>query len=69
MHSRNDSGEKKKGHPRMQYIDNIKKWARASLEENIRVAHDRTLEQHGVKEVGAANVRTDDADYSKVRCT
>ena len=31
------------GRTRMQflYIDNIKKWSRASLEENIRVAEDR----------------------------
>ena len=26
----------------MQYIDNIKKWTMASLEENIRVIEDRT---------------------------
>ena len=26
-------GGERKGHPRMQYIDNIKKWTRASLEE------------------------------------
>ena len=41
MHSRNDAWEKK-GRPRMQYIDNIKKWTNASLEENVRVAEDRT---------------------------
>ena len=28
MHSLNDAGEKKKGRPRMHYIDNIKKWTR-----------------------------------------
>ena len=27
----------RRGRPRMQYIDNIKKWARASLEQNVRV--------------------------------
>ena len=27
----------------MQYIDNFKKWARAALKENIRMADDRTL--------------------------
>ena len=42
MYSRYDVGGKKKGRPRMQYIDNIMKWTRASLEENIRVAEDRT---------------------------
>ena len=42
MHSRNDAREKKKGCPRMQYVDNIKKWTTASLEENMRVADDRT---------------------------
>ena len=26
--------ERRRGHPRMQYIDNIKKWTKASLEEN-----------------------------------
>ena len=32
---RNDAGRKKKRRSRMQYIDNINKWERASLEENI----------------------------------
>ena len=42
MHSRNDRAYrgKKKGRPGMQYMDNIKKWTRASLEENIRVTED-----------------------------
>ncbi len=42
MHSLNDAGEKKKGRPRIQYIDNIKKWTRASLEENVRLTEVRT---------------------------
>ena len=42
MHSWNDAGEKKKGRSRIQYIDNIKKWTRASLEENVRLPEDRT---------------------------
>ena len=29
-------GKRKRGRPRMQYIDNIKKWTRASLEENVK---------------------------------
>ena len=36
------SGKRRRGRPRMQYIDNIKKWTRASLEENVRVTEDRT---------------------------
>ena len=41
MHFRIDAGEKKTGRPRMQYTDNIKKWTRASLEENVRMADHR----------------------------
>ena len=44
------------------YIDDIKKWSRASLEENIRVAEDRTAWHKISSTAGAANVRTDDAD-------
>ena len=33
-------GKRRKGRPRMQHIDNIKKWTRASLEGNIRVTED-----------------------------
>ena len=29
-------GERRRGRPMMQYIDDIKKWTRASLEENVR---------------------------------
>ena len=35
-------GERRRGRPRMQYIDNIKKWTKASLEENVRLTEDRT---------------------------
>ena len=45
----------------MQYIDNIKKWTRASLEENVRLTEDRTARERSCA-AGAANVRTDDAD-------
>ena len=62
MHSRNDAGEKKKGRPRMQYLDNIKKWTRASLEENVRLTEDRTAWRERSCAARAANVRTDDAD-------
>ena len=31
------TGKGRRGRPRMQYIDNIKKWTRASLEENVRL--------------------------------
>ena len=41
----------------MQYIDSIKKWTSASLEEHIRVADDKIS-----CEAGAVNIRTDDAD-------
>ena len=61
MHSQNDAGGKKKGFPRMQYIDNIKKWTRASLEENVRLTEDRTAWRERSCAAGAANVRTDDA--------
>ena len=47
----------------MQYIDNIKKWTRASLEENVRRTEDRTSSwRERSCATGAANVRTDDAD-------
>ena len=46
----------------MQNIDNIKKWTRASLEENIRVTEDRTAWHKRSCAAGAANVRTDLAD-------
>ena len=62
MPSRNDANEKKKGPPRMQYIDNTKKWTRASLEENVRLTEDRTAWRKGRCVAGAANIRTDDAD-------
>ena len=65
MHSRNDAEEKKTGVPRMQYIDNIKKWTRASLEENVRLTEDRTAWREIRCAAGAANVRTD-ADDDKV---
>ena len=47
---------------RMQYNDNIKKWKRASLEENVRVTKDRTAWRERSCGAGAANVRTDNAD-------
>ena len=43
------SGKRRRGRPRMLYIDNIKKWTRASLEENVRLL--LKIEQHGGKEV------------------
>ena len=49
----------------MQYIDNIKKWTKASLEENVsvlRLTEDRTSWRERSCAAGAANVRTDDAD-------
>ena len=36
------SGKRRRGCPRMQYIDNIKNWTKASLEENVRLTEDRT---------------------------
>ena len=36
------SGKRRKGRSRKQYIDNIEKWTRASLEENVRLTEDRT---------------------------
>ena len=62
------SGKRRRGRPRMQYIDNIKKWTRASvkLEENVRRTEDRTEWRERSCAAGGANVRTDDADKSKV---
>ena len=54
----NDAGGKKEGRPMMQYIDKIKKWTNASLEENLRLTEWRERSCAA----GAANVRTDDAD-------
>ena len=62
MHSRNDAGEKKKRARQDAIIDNIKKWTRASLEENVRLNEDRTAWRERSCAAGAANVRTDDAD-------
>ena len=56
MHSRNGSGEKKKGRPRMQYIDNIKKWTRVSLEEDVRLTEDRAAWRGRSCAAGAAKV-------------
>ena len=61
MHSRNDAGEKKKGAPVMKYIDNIKKWRKASLEENVRLTEDRTALRERSCAAGAANVRNSPA--------
>ena len=55
-------GKRKRGHPRMRYIDNINKWTRASLEENMRLTEDRTAWRERSCAAGAANVRTDYAD-------
>ena len=46
----------------MQYIDNIKKWTKASLEVNVRLTEYRTAWREISCAAGAANVRTDDAD-------
>ena len=54
------SGKRRRGRPRMQYNDNIKKLTRASLEENVRRTEDRTAWRE--RSCAAANVRTDDAD-------
>ena len=55
-------GKRRTGRPRMQYIDNIKKWTKTSLEENVRLTEDRTAWLERSCAAGAANVRTDDAD-------
>ena len=39
---KDDAEERSSGRPRRQYIDNIKKWTRASLEENVCVTEDST---------------------------
>ena len=60
MHSWNDAGEKKKGRPMMQYIDNSQERTRASLEENVRLTEDRTAWFERSCAAGAANIRTED---------
>ena len=55
-------GKRRRGRPRMQYIDHIKKWTRVSLGENVRLTEDRTAWRERSCAAGAANVRTDDAD-------
>ena len=55
-------GKRRRGRPRMQYIDNIKKWTRTSPKENVRLTEDRTAWRERSCAAGAANVRTDDAD-------
>ena len=57
----NDCIGKKKGTDR-QYIDNIKKWTRTSLEDNTRVVEDKTSWHERSCAAGAANVRTNGAD-------
>ena len=47
---------------RRRRIDNIKKWTRASIEENIRLTEDRTAWREISCAAGAADVRTNDAD-------
>ena len=54
-------GKRGRGRPRM-HIDNIKKWTRASLEESVRLTEDRRAWRERSCALGAANVRTDDAD-------
>ena len=44
----------------------MKDWTRASLEENISVADDRTALRKRRCTAGAAYLRTDDADHSPV---
>ena len=55
-------GKRRRGRPRMQYIDNIKKWTRASLEENVILTECRTSWHERSCAAGAANVKTDDAN-------
>ena len=55
-------GKRRQGRSRMQCVDNIKKWTKASLEENVRLTEDRTSWHERSCAAGAANVRTDDAD-------
>ena len=55
-------GKRRRGRPKMQCIGNIKKWTRASLEENLRLTEDRKAWREISCAAGAANVRTDDAD-------
>ena len=51
-------GKRRRG-PRMQYIDNIKKWAKASLKENVRLTEDITSWHERSCAAGAANIRTE----------
>ena len=64
MHSRNDAGKRIRGAPGYSALitSRIGQGPGASLKENIRVADDRTASCAA----RAANVRTDDTDYSKI---
>ena len=55
-------GKRRMGRPGMQHIDNIKKWTRASIDENVRVAEVRTAWREISFAAGAASVKIDDAD-------
>ena len=59
-------GKRRRGRPRMQYIDNIKKWTTDHLEENVRLTEDRTAWPKRSCAAGATNVRTDDTESTKV---
>ena len=62
MHYWNGTEQRKKGRGAVAYIDNINKWTRTFLEENITVAEGRTACRKLSCAAGAGNVRTDDAD-------
>ena len=57
------TGKRRRGHHRMQYIDNIKKWTRTSLEQNMRM----TSRRERSSAAGAANVITDAAELGEVQ--
>ena len=59
-------GKRRRGRPKMQYINNIKKRTKASLEENVRVTEDRTSWRERSCEAGAANVRRELTTPTKV---
>ena len=56
------AGKRRGERPMIQYIDNIKKWTRASLKENVRLTEDRIAWPERSCAAGAANVRTEDTD-------
>jgi len=58
IHTRHSARQRRRGRPRLSWIDNVKAWTRLALEEAIRKAHDRDKRRRFVFD--AANSRIED---------